>query len=83
LRYTEEAVKAAVELSARYINDRKLPDKAIDVIDETGASQMLLPPNPNARKLIGVKEIEATIAKMARIPPKSVSRRRRGAAQSR
>lgn len=73
LRYTNEAVKAAVELSARYINDRKLPDKAIDVIDETGASQMLLPEN-RRKKTIGLKEIEATIATMARIPPKTVSK---------
>jgi ATP-dependent Clp protease ATP-binding subunit ClpA len=72
VKYTNEAIKAAVELSARYINDRKLPDKAIDVIDETGASQMLLPENKR-RKTINVKEIEATIATMARIPPKSVS----------
>src|SRR5271163_2768417 len=73
LRYTGEAVKAAVELSSRYIHDRKLPDKAIDVIDETGASQMLLP-EPKRKKTIGVKEIEATVASMARIPPKSVSK---------
>ena len=73
LRYSNEAVKAAVELSARYINDRKLPDKAIDVLDETGASQMLLPENKR-KKTISVKEIEATIASMARIPPKSVSK---------
>src|SRR3979409_2591417 len=73
LRYTNEAVKAAVELSARYINDRKLPDKAIDVIEETGASQMLLP-EPKRKKTIGIKEIEATIATMARIPPKTVSK---------
>ena len=73
VRYTSEAVKAAVELSARYIHDRKLPDKAIDVIDETGASQMLLP-EPKRKKTIGVKEIEATIATMARIPAKTVSK---------
>jgi ATP-dependent Clp protease ATP-binding subunit ClpA len=73
LRYTNEAVKGAVELSARYIHDRKLPDKAIDVIDETGASQMLLP-ETRRKKTIGIKEIEATIATMARIPPKSVSK---------
>ena len=73
VRYTNEAVKAAVELSAKYINDRKLPDKAIDVIDETGASQMLLPEGKR-KKTIGVKEIEATIATMARIPPKTVSK---------
>src|ERR1700722_4519798 len=73
LRYTGEAVKAAGELSSRYIHDRKLPDKAIDVIDETGASQMLVP-EPKRKKTIGVKEIEATVASMARIPPKSVSK---------
>jgi ATP-dependent Clp protease ATP-binding subunit ClpA len=73
VRYTTEAVKAAVELSARYIHDRKLPDKAIDVIDETGASQMLVPENKR-KKTIGIKEIEATIATMARIPPKTVSK---------
>ncbi|PPD16811.1 MAG: ATP-dependent Clp protease ATP-binding subunit ClpA [Methylobacterium sp.] len=73
LKYTNDAVKAAVELSARYIHDRKLPDKAIDVIDETGASQMLLPEGKR-KKTIGTKEIEATIATMARIPPKSVSK---------
>ncbi|MCA3599663.1 MAG: ATP-dependent Clp protease ATP-binding subunit ClpA [Methylobacterium sp.] len=73
LKYTNDAVKAAVELSARYIHDRKLPDKAIDVIDETGASQMLLPEG-RRKKTIGLKEIEATIATMARIPPKSVSK---------
>jgi ATP-dependent Clp protease ATP-binding subunit ClpA len=73
LRYTNDAIKAAVELSARYIHDRKLPDKAIDVIDETGASQMLLPEN-RRKKTIGIKEIETTIATMARIPPKTVSK---------
>ncbi|MBD8688992.1 MULTISPECIES: ATP-dependent Clp protease ATP-binding subunit ClpA [unclassified Rhizobium] len=73
LRYSNEAIKAAVELSARYISDRKLPDKAIDVIDETGAAQMLLPPSKR-RKLITEKEIEVTIATMARIPAKTVSK---------
>ncbi len=73
VRYTTEAVRAAVELSAKYINDRKLPDKAIDVIDETGASQMLLP-EARRKKTIGIKEIEATIATMARIPAKTVSK---------
>src|SRR3954449_9476549 len=73
LRYTGDAIKAAVELSARYINDRKLPDKAIDVIDESGASQMLIPEH-RRKKTIGVKEIEATVATMARIPPKTVSK---------
>ncbi len=72
LKYTPDAIKAAVELSARYINDRKLPDKAIDVIDESGASQMLVI-EAKRKKVIGVKEIEAVIATMARIPPKSVS----------
>ncbi len=73
LKYTNEAIKAAVELSARYIHDRKLPDKAIDVIDETGASQMLVPENKRKKK-ITVKEIEATVATMARIPPKTVTK---------
>ena len=73
LKYTNEAVKAAVELSARYIHDRKLPDKAIDVIDESGAAQMLLPESKR-KKTIGIKEIETTIATMARIPPKTVSK---------
>jgi ATP-dependent Clp protease ATP-binding subunit ClpA len=73
LKYTNEAIKAAVELSARYIHDRKLPDKAIDVIDESGAAQMLLPESKRKRT-IGVKEIETTIATMARIPPKTVSK---------
>src|SRR5690349_10396923 len=73
VRYTAEAVKAAVELAAKYINDRKLPDKAIDVIDEVGASQMLLPESKR-KKVIGVKEVEDVVAKIARIPPKSVSK---------
>ena len=73
LKYTSEAIKAAVELSARYIHDRRLPDKAIDVIDESGAAQMLLPEN-RRKKTIGIKEIETTIATMARIPPKTVSK---------
>ncbi len=73
LKYTSEAIKAAVELSARYIHDRKLPDKAIDVIDESGAAQMLLPEG-RRKKTIGIKEIETTIATMARIPPKTVSK---------
>ncbi|MBU1756538.1 MAG: AAA family ATPase, partial [Alphaproteobacteria bacterium] len=72
VKYTPDAIKTAVELSARYINDRKLPDKAIDVIDEVGAMQMLVPPNRRKKK-ITAKEIEAVIATMARIPPKSVS----------
>ncbi|MCR5875439.1 ATP-dependent Clp protease ATP-binding subunit ClpA [Phenylobacterium sp. J426] len=73
LRYTNDAIKAAVELSAKYITDRKLPDKAIDIIDEAGASQMLLTEGKR-KKTLGVKEIEAVVAKIARIPPKSVSK---------
>ena len=73
LKYTRGAIKAAVELSAKYIEDCKLPDKAIDVIDETGASQMLVEEGKRKKK-IGVSEIEATIATMARIPPKTVSK---------
>jgi ATP-dependent Clp protease ATP-binding subunit ClpA len=73
VRYTADALRAAVELAHRYIGDRKLPDKAIDVIDEVGAAQMLVAENKR-RKTITAKEIEAVIATMARIPPKSVSR---------
>ncbi|TDE36627.1 ATP-dependent Clp protease ATP-binding subunit ClpA [Antarcticimicrobium sediminis] len=73
VKYTADAIKTAVELSARYINDRKLPDKAIDVIDEAGAAQHLLPESKR-RKTIGTKEIEAVVAKIARIPSKSVSK---------
>ncbi|SCA55207.1 ATPase and specificity subunit of ClpA-ClpP ATP-dependent serine protease, chaperone activity [Candidatus Terasakiella magnetica] len=72
VRYTNDALSAAVELSARYIGDRKLPDKAIDVIDEVGASRMLLPESKR-RKTVTVKDVEDTVAKIARIPPKSVS----------
>ncbi|AOH83881.1 ATP-dependent Clp protease ATP-binding subunit ClpA [Sphingomonas panacis] len=72
VKYTPDAIKSAVELSARYINDRKLPDKAIDVIDEVGAMQMLVP-LAKRKKTITSREIEAVIATMARIPPKSVS----------
>ena len=73
LKYSNDAIKAAVDLSARYINDRKLPDKAIDVIDETGAAQMLVEESKR-RKKITVKDIEATVATMARIPPKTVTK---------
>ncbi|MEM9965780.1 MAG: ATP-dependent Clp protease ATP-binding subunit ClpA [Asticcacaulis sp.] len=73
LKYTDPAIKTAVELSARYITDRKLPDKAIDVIDEAGALQMVLPESKR-KKVIGPKEIEAVIAKIARIPSKSISK---------
>ncbi|MBO9498379.1 MAG: AAA family ATPase, partial [Novosphingobium sp.] len=72
VKYTPDAIKTAVELSARYINDRKLPDKAIDVIDEVGAMQMLVPPSRRKKKITS-REIEAVIATMARIPPKTVS----------
>ena len=73
LHYTKDAIRAAVDLSARYIHDRKLPDKAIDVIDEAGAAQHLLSESKR-RKTIGPKEIEAVVAKIARIPPKNVSK---------
>jgi len=72
VRYTEAALRTAVELAARYINDRKLPDKAIDVIDEVGASRMLVP-LARRKKTVSVKDVEAVVAKIARIPPKSVS----------
>ena len=72
VRYTEEAIRAAVELSVKYIHDRKLPDKAIDIIDEVGASRMLLPENKR-RKTVTLKDVEDIVAKIARIPPKSVS----------
>ncbi|MGR3551336.1 ATP-dependent Clp protease ATP-binding subunit ClpA [Pseudooceanicola sp.] len=73
IRYTADAIKTAVELSSRYINDRKLPDKAIDVIDEAGAAQHLVAESKR-RKTIGTKEIEAVVAKIARIPPKNVTK---------
>ncbi|NLJ91799.1 MAG: ATP-dependent Clp protease ATP-binding subunit ClpA [Aeromonadales bacterium] len=72
VRYTNPALKAAAELSAKYINDRYLPDKAIDVIDEAGARVRMLPPS-RRKKTIGVGDIEAIVAKIARIPEKSVS----------
>jgi ATP-dependent Clp protease ATP-binding subunit ClpA len=72
LRFTDAAIRSAVELSSRYIHDRKLPDKAIDVIDEAGASQMLLTADKR-KSVIDVDDVEATVAKIARIPPKSVS----------
>lgn len=72
VRYTNPAIKAAAELSAKYINDRQLPDKAIDVIDEAGARIRLMPPSKR-KKTIGVGDIEAIVAKIARIPEKSVS----------
>ncbi|UZJ45720.1 ATP-dependent Clp protease ATP-binding subunit ClpA [Marinimicrobium sp. C6131] len=72
LRYTDPALRTAAELSERYINERFLPDKAIDVIDEAGAYQQLQPPSKR-KKTVGVSDIEAVVAKIARIPPKSVS----------
>ncbi|GAA59955.1 ATP-dependent Clp protease ATP-binding subunit ClpA [Pseudoalteromonas sp. BSi20652] len=72
IRYTQKALKAAAELSAKYINERHLPDKAIDVIDEAGASQRLQP-SSKRKKTIGVADIELIISKMARIPAQSVS----------
>jgi len=73
IRYTHDAIRSAVELAARYINDRKLPDKAIDVIDEAGAAQHLVAESKR-RKTIGTREIEAVVAKIARIPAKNVSK---------
>src|SRR4029077_5526084 len=73
VRYTAEAIKTTAELAAKYINDRKLPDKAIDVIDETGASQMLVPES-RRKKVIGVKEVEEVVAKMARVSPNSYTK---------
>ncbi|MDF1767354.1 ATP-dependent Clp protease ATP-binding subunit ClpA [Maricaulis sp.] len=73
VRFTNDALKSAVDLSSRYIGDRKLPDKAIDVIDEAGA-QMRLQPVSKRKKTIGVKEVEGVVATMARIPPKTVSK---------
>ncbi|MBX9752449.1 MAG: ATP-dependent Clp protease ATP-binding subunit ClpA [Roseococcus sp.] len=72
VKYTPEAIRAAVELSAKYIHDRKLPDKAIDVIDEVGASRMLVPEGKR-KKTVTLKDVEEVVAKIARIPPKSVS----------
>jgi ATP-dependent Clp protease ATP-binding subunit ClpA len=72
VKYTAEAIKAAVELSSKFIGDRKLPDKAIDVIDEVGAARMLLPES-RRRKTVTLRDVEEIVAKIARIPPKSVS----------
>ena len=73
IKYSADCLKTAVELANKYIHDRKLPDKAIDVIDEAGAAQSLLPPSKK-KKVIGVKEIEEIIAKIARIPSKRISK---------
>lgn len=72
VKYTAEAIRSAVELSARYIGDRKLPDKAIDILDEVGAAQKLLPAGKR-KKTINVKDIEGVVASIARIPPKNVT----------
>src|SRR5713226_61750 len=72
VHYSTAALHAAVELSAKHINDRKLPDKAIDVIDEVGAAEKILPPDKR-KKMIGAKDIEKIVAKIAKIPPRSVS----------
>ena len=72
VKYTDKALKAAAELADRYINDRNMPDKAIDVIDEVGALQQMVPPNKR-KKTINVGEVEEVVAAIARIPPKSVS----------
>jgi ATP-dependent Clp protease ATP-binding subunit ClpA len=81
IRYTSEAIKAAVELSAKYIGDRKLPDKAIDIIDEVGAAQMLVTADKR-KKTIGVKDIESVIAAIARIPAASMNKNDREALQN-
>ncbi|MGZ9083066.1 MAG: AAA family ATPase, partial [Rhodoplanes sp.] len=81
VKYTADSLRAAVELSSRYINDRKLPDKAIDVIDEVGAARMLLPIN-RRRTTVTVRDVEEVVAKIARIPPKSVSTDDRKALQT-
>ena len=73
LRYTKASLTSAVELSAKYMSDRHLPDKAIDIIDEAGAMQRLMPPS-RRKKVIGVPEIEAVVANIARIPPKQISK---------
>ncbi len=73
IRYTRSALQAAAELAGRHMSDRKLPDKAIDVIDEAGAAEMLKPAS-RRKKVVGVGSIEAVVARMARIPPKQVSR---------
>lgn len=73
VKYPDDVIDAAVDLSVRYINERKLPDKAIDVIDEVGASQMLLPA-AKRKKIISVTDVENVVSKIARIPPKSISK---------
>ncbi|WP_088562996.1 ATP-dependent Clp protease ATP-binding subunit ClpA [Arboricoccus pini] len=81
IKYTDGALKAAVKLATRYIHDRKLPDKAIDVIDEVGAAQMLKP-ETQRRKVVGTKEIEEIVAKIARVPIKAVNARDKEALKS-
>ncbi|MEI6733192.1 MAG: ATP-dependent Clp protease ATP-binding subunit ClpA [Comamonadaceae bacterium] len=77
VKYAVAALQAAAELSAKYINDRHLPDKAIDVIDEAGAAQRILPPSKR-KKIISKSEVEEIVAKIARIPPANVSNDDRG-----
>ncbi|HEY5580617.1 MAG TPA: ATP-dependent Clp protease ATP-binding subunit ClpA [Rhodoferax sp.] len=77
VKYAVAALQAAADLSAKYINDRHLPDKAIDVIDEAGAAQRILPPSKR-KKIIGKAEVEEIVAKIARIPPANVSNDDRG-----
>jgi ATP-dependent Clp protease ATP-binding subunit ClpA len=72
VKYSVAAINSAAELSAKYINDRHLPDKAIDAIDEAGAAQRILPKNKQ-KKVITNKEIEEIVAKIAKIPPKNIS----------
>ena len=79
--YTDDAIKSAVDLSMRYLNDRKLPDKAIDVIDETGASQRLVPADKR-KSVLDTPDIEIVIAKMAHVPSKRISQDDRSALQS-
>ena len=81
VKYTNSALEAAVELSSKYIGDRKLPDKAIDIIDEVGAAQMLVPEDQR-KKTIGLKDIEEVIAAIARIPSTSISKSDREALQN-
>ena len=81
VKYTSAALKAAVELSSKYIGDRKLPDKAIDIIDEVGAAQMLVP-EQNRKKTIGIKDIEDVVAAIARIPSTTINKNDREALQN-
>ncbi|MBI4031129.1 MAG: ATP-dependent Clp protease ATP-binding subunit ClpA [Proteobacteria bacterium] len=81
VEYDDDAIRAAVELSDKYIGDRKLPDKAIDIIDEVGAAQMLLPPDKRKKK-IGVRDIEGVVSAIARIPPATMTKDAKEALQN-